>query len=500
MILKPDIEDVKIVGYYLGKVILGLALTMLVPIITGFLSGETNAAMDFILGMELALIIVLALEKICFTRKEVRWMHGMIIVSLSWIAAMFIGAIPLYLSGHYLSYMDACFEAMSGFATTGLTLVQDLDHMGYAHNLWRHMTMFIGGQGIIVIMLSLFTKAGSGAFRIYVGEARGEKIMPNVVNTARFIWMVSIIYLIMGTLALGAIGIANGMKPLSSLFHGVCIFMAGFDTGGFTPQSQNILYYHSLAYEVVIIVIMILGAINFKVHYHVWTGNFKEAWKNIELTVLFFTIFITLFITLSGLNQQNTYPSAMVLFRRGFYQLISAHTGTGYANIYSQQFIREWGNLALAGIIFAMALGGSSCSTTGGIKMIRIGIIFKALIQDIKRVILPERAVVVQSIHHVDKIFLEDRQVRSAFWVTLAYLILYGLGALIGMGYGYPFLDSLFESTSAAANVGLSCGITRAAMPTGLKITYIVQMWAGRLEFISVFTLFGFFVAALKGK
>jgi trk system potassium uptake protein TrkH len=95
---------------------------------------------------------------------------------------------------------------------------------------------------------------------------------------------------------------------------------------------------------------------------------------------------------------------------------------------------------------------------------------------------------------------LDDKQVRAALLITLAYLALYGIGALVGMFYGYPFLDSLFESTSAAANVGLSCGITTPGMPMGLKLTYIVQMWVGRLEFMSVFTLIGFFIAAIKGK
>jgi trk system potassium uptake protein TrkH len=132
--------------------------------------------------------------------------------------------------------------------------------------------------------------------------------------------------------------------------------------------------------------------------------------------------------------------------------------------------------------------------------MLRLGIIAKALIQDIKRIILPERAIVEQRLHHLKEIFLEDKQVRAALLVTVAYLALYGIGTLVGMLYGYPFLDSLFESTSAAANVGLSCGITAPGMPAGLKLTYIIQMWAGRLEFMSVFTLIGFFVAVIKGK
>ncbi|MDP2860400.1 MAG: potassium transporter TrkG, partial [bacterium] len=437
---------------------------------------------------------------LCFTEKDLNWMQGMIVVSLAWLVAMLLGAIPLYLSGHWKSYLDACFDAMSGFATTGLVLVQDLDHLSFTHNLWRHLIMFIGGQGIVIVALSFFVKGASGAFKMYVGEARDERILPNVINTARFIWLVSIAYLILGTLALGITGILNGMKAINAFFHGACVFMAAFDTGGFAPQSQNILYYHSLAYEVVTVVIMILGAINFKLHYHIWMGNRREILKNIETVTLFITIMITFFITAVGLQQLNIYPKAMVLFRKGFYQLVSGHTGTGYQTLYPMQFVTDWGSLPMVGVICAMALGGAVCSTTGAIKMLRVGIIFKALLQDIKRIILPERAVVIQKFHHIKTLFLEDKTARSALLITLAYLLLYGLGSIVGMLFGYSFLYSLFESTSAAANVGLSCGITSADMPAALKVTYIFQMWAGRLEFMSIFTLIGFFVAAIKGK
>ncbi|MCM8796328.1 MAG: TrkH family potassium uptake protein [Candidatus Omnitrophica bacterium] len=500
MILKPHLEDVKIVGYYLGRVILGLTIAMAIPFVFGLVTREINPALDFFIALEISLFFGLILTKLCYTEKDPNWMHGMIVVSLSWIAATLLGAVPLYRSGHWNSYLDSCFEAMSGFATTGLTLVQDLNHLSYTHNLWRHLTMFIGGQGIIIVALSFFVKGLSGAFKMYVGEARDERILPNVIHTARFIWLVSIVYLIIGTLTLGVIGILSGMKPLNAFFHGICIFMAAFDTGGFAPQSQNILYYHSLPLEIVTMILMILGAINFKLHYHIWAGNRKELLKNIETTSFFITILLTFVITAIGLAQTNIYPKAFILFRKGFYQLISGHTGTGYQTLYAVQFIYEWNHLGLAGIIFAMALGGAVCSTTGAIKMLRVGIIFKALLEDIKRIILPERAIVVQKFHHIKEIFLEDKQVRSALFITVSYLFIYVLGAMVGMFFGYPFLNSLFESTSAAANVGLSCGITSAAMPTLLKFTYIIQMWAGRLEFMSVFTLLGFLIATIKGK
>lgn len=500
MILQPRLEDIKIIGFYLGKIIIGLSFTMLLPALVGVACAESNPALDFLIGFEISLLFGLILTKLCATEKDLNWMQGMIVVSLSWLAAMVLGAIPLWLSGHWKSFLDACFEAMSIFATTGLALVQDLDHLSLSHNLWRHLGAFIGGQGIAIAALSLFVKGTSGAFKMYVGEARDERLLPNVIHTARFIWLISLFYLGLGTLSLGITGMSLGLKPASAFFHGACIFMAGFDTAGFAPQSQSILYYHSIVFEIVTIVIMIAGALNFNFHYQLWSGNRKEAFKNIESKAFLISVTLTFLVIGAALNQLGVYPKAIVLFRKGFFQLISGHSTAGYMTIYAQQFINEWGSFALVALICAMALGGCACSTAGGIKMLRVGIAYKALREDIKRIILPERAVIAEKLHHIKEIFLEDKQVRSALLITLSYIVLYLLGALVGMFYGYPFLESLFESTSAAANVGFSCGITTAGMPAGLKLTYIFQMWAGRLEFMSIFTLLGFFFAAIKGR
>ncbi|MCM8774039.1 MAG: TrkH family potassium uptake protein [Candidatus Omnitrophica bacterium] len=500
MVLKPQIEDIKIIGFYSGKIIISLSLIMLLPILCGLFFKETQPVLDFTISMGITYLFGLLLTRLCYTNKELNWMQGMIVVSLSWLFAMFFGAFPLFLSGHWNSYLDACFDAMSGFATTGLTLVKDLDHLSYTHNFWRHLTIFIGGQGIVIIALSVFTKGFIGAFRMYVGEAREEKILPNLIYTARFIWLISIVYLILGTLILATIGIINGLRTKNAFFHGACLFMAAFDTGGFTPQSQSILYYHSLPLEIVTMIIMILGAINFKLHYNVWTNRWKDILKDIETSIFLVTVTITFFITALGITQLSSYSNFTMLFRKGFYQLISAHSGTGYQTIYAYQFSREWGQLALTGIILAMSLGGAVCSTTGAIKMLRIGIIFNAIKEDLKRIMFPERSFLIQKFYHLKDMVLEDKQVRAASLITLSYIILFLLGTLVGVFYGYPFLYSLFESVSASANVGLSCGITNPNMPWGLKLTYIVQMWTGRLEFMSVFTLISFFLAVLKGK
>ncbi len=500
MILRPVAEDYKVIGHYLGKIIIGLGLLMVIPLVIAAAYSELEPVVDYLLSVSVALFLGALLAGACHTDKDLATGHAMCVAALSWLVAMVISAIPLYLSGHYASYLDACFETMSGYATTGLSLAKDMDSMAYAHNFWRHLTMFVGGQGIVVIALTFLFRGTAGAFRIYVGEARDEKILPNVIHTARFIWLVSIVYMALGAAALSISAVMGGLPPGKAIFDSVCIFMAAWDTGGFTPQSQNILFYHNFSLEIITIVIMLLGSMNFALHYVVWTGNRKELYKNIEIITLFISVVVTLSVTAWGFFGHDIYGGAMAFFRKVFYQLISGHTGTGYSTIYPGQFVNEWGPLAMLGVTIAMAIGGSMCSTTGAIKVLRLGILYKALRQDIKKILLPESAVAVQKFHHIKDIILEDRHVRISAIILVSYLGLYMLGTLVGMLYGYPLSEAAFESVSAAANVGLSCGITSPSMPTALKITYIFQMWAGRLEFIAIFALGGMIIAALKGK
>ncbi len=501
MMLRPQRSDIQSVGYYLGRIILGLGLTMYLPFIAGLvLFKEAGPALDFLISANISVCLGLLLDWLCKTEHDLRAGPAMVVIGLAWLAAMTLSALPLFWSCHFKSFLDACFETMSGFTTTGLTLVQDLDHLSLTHNLWRHLGPFLGGQGIAIIAISFLVGNPSGSLNLYLGEGRDEKLVPNVIHTARFIWGISVTYLILGTLLLGLAGLSIGLPPRSAFFHAVCIFMAGFDTAGFAPTSPNILYYHSLLYEMLTICFMVIGSFNFNLHYRIWNGDFKEIGKNIETRSLLLIVTLVSLVVLSGLVQAGVYPNGIILFRKGFYHIISGQTTTGYMTIYAQQFINDWGGLALTGLIVAMGLGGCACSTAGGIKMLRVGIIAKAFAQDMRSFLLPSRAIVTQRFHHMKTMFVEDRHVRTVLIITIGYLLLYAAGTLAGLASGYPLLESLFESTSAAGNVGLSCGITDAAMPAGLKIVYIIEMWAGRLELLSVFALFGFFVSLFRGK
>ncbi|NQU17970.1 MAG: TrkH family potassium uptake protein [Candidatus Saganbacteria bacterium] len=499
MLIKPSLEDLKVIGFNIGRIVIAFGLTMLIPMITGLALAEWGPALDFAITLLICLIVGELLLISCKTNKDLSWGHGLVVTATSWLIAMILGAIPLFYSGHYGSFLDSCFDSMSGIATTGLALIQNLDHLSHAHNMWRHLLMFLGGQGIIVIGLTFLIRGSAGAYRLYVGEAREEKIMPNVIQTARFIWSISFIYLMIGILVLSILFSHMGISLIRSFLHSIWIFMAAYDTGGFTPHSQSILYYHSFMVELVTIAFMILGTLNFSMHFALWSGNSKEFRKNIEVFTLISSISIICVVALVSLIQFSTYSNWIGIFRKGFYQIISAHSGTGFMTLYPSQF-NAWGPLGVFAVMLAMALGGSACSTAGGIKALRVGLSIKTLIKNIRSVLSPGGAIIIEKFHHIKDVVLSDKIIRSTLVITLIYIMAYFVGTGIGLFYGYPLQDAAFEAVSACANVGLSVGVTAPTMPNGLKVTYIILMWLGRLEFMSIFALIGFFIAMVRGK
>jgi trk system potassium uptake protein TrkH len=500
MVGRPRLSDLQIIASYTGKVIIGVGLLMLVPLATALAFREWSSAIDFLVGLGTSLTVGCTLALLGASRAKPTWVHGMVTAGLSWLAVAVVAAVPYRLSGHYLSFLDCTFDVMSGLTTTGLTLIQDLDHVAISLNMWRHMLTFIGGQGIIVLALTFLVKDAAGGYKLYVGEAKDERLFPSVFHTAKAIWKISLVYLVVGTVALWAAGLSIGLSPVRALLHGLWIYMAAWSTGGFAPMSQNILYYHSTLYEVLTIVLFVVGSFNFALHHAVWSGNRKEVYRNIESVSFASTLTVLTILVCWGLMKLHVYPGAAALFRRGFYQLVSAHTTTGYMTIYARQFALEWGDIALFAVVVAMLFGGSACSTAGGFKGLRIGILFKALVQETRRLLKPGSAVFVQRFHYLGEQTLGEQQVRSAALIVLLYVLVFALATLVGCLCGYPMLAAAFESASVTGNVGLSIGVTGAAMPAVLKATYIFNMWAGRLEFMAVLATIGFVLSAMRRK
>ena len=265
--MKFNSNSLKSVSYYTGNTMLIFTSLFILPILVSIGYRDINSLFDFLITMSISIILSVSLIlygiKVRHTLEGLSWRHGLVVASLTWELLTLISALPYRLSGHSLSYLDALFDVMSGFTTTGVFLLQDLDHISQALNFWRHLLTFVGGQGMIVLAISFFVKEIGSAYKFYVGEGKDISLVPNVKGTARWIWKISLIYLVIGTFLLWIQGMRLGLNPLNALFHGIYIFEAAWSTGGFAPNYQNILFYHDFLYESIGLVFFVIGSFNF---------------------------------------------------------------------------------------------------------------------------------------------------------------------------------------------------------------------------------------------
>lgn len=498
--MEKPANKLRTIGYYIGVIILVLGAIQLIPMVTSLIYCEWQIATVFFLAASVTSVfgVTLLLLGQKYRHAKLSFAEGMVVAAGSWLLATLLCALSYFFSGDYLSYLDCCFDVMSGLTTTGLAMIQDMDHLSNGINMWRHILTFVGGQGMVVLALTFFTKEVSGAYKMYVGEAKDERLFPNAVSTARRIWNISLLYLAIGSIATTVAIRISGVRGDRAILHGIWVFMSAWSTGGFAPMSQNILYYHSALVELTTVVFFVLGSFNFALHHAVLSGKPGELRRNIETVTFTITLTVLVLLVTLGLMRENVYPNAVAMFRKGFYQVISGHTTTGFMTIYAKQFYHEWGDIALFSITIAMLLGGSACSTAGGFKGLRTGIIFTTFLTEIKRMMLPESRVNRQKIHHIRDIMLSDATIKSAFTIVTAYVFTFAAGALAGMLAGFPFGMAAFESASVTGNVGLSIGLTTPAMPAFLKIVYIVIMWLARLEFMSVLALGAYCIRRMR--
>lgn len=499
MLLRPSGEDLKLILSDLGRIMAVVAVSGLLPLGWALVAGEERAAslMTLMVGIALFLAGLGELIRPPTPAGQVRWSHGLVVVALVWLIVPAVGAVPLHLSGHFGSWLDSYFDAMSGITTTGLSTIQDLDHLPSSLNVWRHTLQFLGGQGIVLAALMFFS--ASGALSLYQAEGREERIFPSVASTARFIWLVSATHAVVGVSILMFDGlVVQGFRASRAFFHALTLFMAAFDTGGFSPMSTSIGYYHSPVLEATVAVLMVGGAMSFGLHHALWQRK-QGLLRNLEVRTILITFSATLVLTLTGLAAAGVFQDTWPLLRRGLFHILSAHTGTGFSTISSAELSR-WPGLTFAGIAVAMALGGMSSSTAGGVKALRIGLTVRAMADTVRQALLPEGALLPATYEQYGRHRLTPKLAQSVMAVSLLYVGLYLLGAAVGLALGYDLQSALFESVSASAAVGLSVGIVGPEMPTLLQVVMILQMWIGRLEFIAVFALVGFAVASVTGE
>ncbi len=486
---KFSLSDIRIISHYLGTLVLVSSLALMIPFATALVCKEWEPAARYLLTIGIALIAGSALRFACVEPGRLHRQQAIAVTGLSWILLAFLASIPLYASGNYVVYLDALFDGVSGLTTTGASLIQDLDHLSNADNMWRFVMNYTGGLGLIVVALSFGLFGNNGSASLYSSEGRSEHVLPNIVQTTRKIAKISITVIALATLIMMAMCLLMGMDPLRSFFHGLWLSVSGFMTGGFAPTSNSVMYYHSFGIELVLMVLMVLGSISFVLHAEVWKGRTEGFFKDIEVRTSLIWLTIIVFVFTASISSSSAFSDLPTLLRRGLFMIISSFSTSGFQNVSTNQLVTVLPSGAFLTLATVMAVGGSAGSTSGGIKLSRIGLIAKSIVVTVKETLSPDSARVVVDYNHVGRRLVTPEVVKEAMTVFTLFVLTAGIGALAGIAHGYEASQAIFESIAMTSNTGLSLGIVSSGMPVGLELVYIVQMWAGRLEFVTFLAL-----------
>ena len=320
--------DIRVIGHYLGTLILFSAAAMAVPLVTAVLCGEWEPAARYLLAIGITFIVGSLLRFLRIESGRLNRQQALAVTGLAWIVLAFIAAIPLFFSGHYAVYLDALFDAVSGLTTTGASVVLDLDHLSYADNMFRFMLHLLGGLGLIVVALSfgLFGKRVGAS--LYASEGRSEHVVPNVVQTTRFISKIALGIILVATAIVTVLCLFAGIEPVRATMQSLWLSISAFTTGGFAPMSQSVMYYHSFPIELVLMVLMILGSINFVIHSEVWNGRIEMFFRDIEIRTMVIWLGVMTCVFAASLSASLAFSDLPAMLRRGLFMVISAFSTT----------------------------------------------------------------------------------------------------------------------------------------------------------------------------
>lgn len=404
------------------------------------------------------------------SRVSLSIQEGGIIVLTSWIAVILFSAWP-FVPVLGLSFSRAVFESVSGWTTTGLSVV-DVTRAGPMILLWRSVIQLAGGAGLAVIMVSAIV--GPTGVGISSAEGRGDQLVPQVRQSARLVLIIYLGYAAAGILAY----VLAGM----SLFDAVNHAFAAVSTGGFSTRPESIGYWDSTAVEAVTLALMLVSNLSFVTAWFLWRGRLSTVVRNGEVRLM--AVFIPISAAAVFLFTCRTiYPQLGKSIRVAVFETVSALTTTGFSTV----GYGNWNAFGVFMLILLMLIGGGTCSTAGGIKQFRVYLLWKLLCWDIGRSFKPQDAVLERSIWEGNRrVFVDDARVRTMAVFIFFYLAAYVLGVMLLCACGYSLGDSLFEFASSIGTVGISVGVTSPRMPDAALWAEILAMFLGRLEFMVV--------------
>lgn len=495
-----SLYDLRVIGHYLGTLTQLFAALMAVPFITALVFQEWEPAERYLLGIGIALVIGTLLQFLRIEPGRLGRRQALAVTGFAWIVLAFFASVPLFLSGHYATYMDALFDGVSGLTTTGATVALDIDHFSNADNMFRFMMHLVGGLGLIVVALSLGIFGKRSGSSLYTAEGRSEHVVPNVVQTTQLILRITLVIIFIAAVVLTALCISIGMEPVRAVLQSIWLAISAFTTGGFAPMAESVSYYNSIPIEIFLMLLMILGSISFVVHAEVWKGRLQSFFGDIEIRTMLIWLLVMTVVVAASLSASALFSDLPAMIRRGLFMVVSAFSTTGFQNVTTNQLTTVFSSGAFLALALIAAVGGSAGSTAGGVKLHRVGIIFKSIVSTVKEAVSPSSARVVVSYNHLGRRVLSSDAVKEAMTVFVLFVITYSVGALVGIAHGYEASQAIMESVSMTSNGGIITGIVTPGMSPSLEAFYIFQMWAGRLEFVTLLAVLAEIIASLAPR
>ncbi len=461
-----------------GLLILSLGLTMTFPLIVGLYFGDKSLfpLLSSILITSLCGVFM-CIGSRGITVESISTREGMGIVSFSWVAVGIFGALPFYFGIDSCTFTDAFFESISGFTTTGASILNDVEGISKGILFWRSLIQWLGGMGIIVLSLAILPFLKVGGMQLYKAEVPSpvpDKLKPRIKETAVILWKVYALLTVLQVILL----LIGGM----SLFDSICHAFTTMPTGGFSTQNASIAQYQSTYFDTIFIIFMILAGINFTLHYQLLRGRPLVFWRDSECR-----FYLGLLLLLIAVISFNTYGSVYETIggsiRYSAFQVVSIITTTGFA---TADYL-QWPAMSQLILLVCMFIGASAGSTGGGVKCLRVMLLIKYCYRELFSLVHPK------SIAHIkiDGRRVPDNIIRSIIGFLFLYVGLFVICSILLSSLGVDFVTSIGAVASAIGNIGPGFGLVGpvsnyAGIPVLGKWLLAWCMLLGRLEIYTV--------------
>ena len=414
-------------------------------------------------------------------KKNIGKREGYIIVSTVWIFFSLFGSLPYLLNGSIPAFHDAFFETMSGFTTTGSSILNNIEEMPHGILFWRSLTQWLGGMGIVVLSLAVLPAFGIGGMSLYAAEAPGvtyDKINPKIKDTARILWNIYLIFTVAETILL----MFGGMN----LFDALCHSFTTMATGGYSTKQASIAYWDSAYIQYVVTFFMFLAGVNFSLSYFFLKGSFKKMFFNEEFRTYGFIILVSTLVTTVGLYL-STSAGVEKAFRDSIFQVVSIVTTTGYA---TADYLL-WHPFLTILMFMLFFVGGSTGSTGGGIKVMRIVMLVKNSYYEMRRLIHPNAIIPIR----FNKRSISSQLVNNVLAFFFLYVLIFFVSVLIFMFFVPDFETSLGAVATSLGNIGPGLGSVGPSasfshIPAAGKWFLSFLMLVGRLELFTILVIF----------